>query len=203
MGVDPKVLMARLEKEQEVSVKRAILLSLGKYGPDRLSIDLRLNQLPRILQLYRDDPDPGIHGAAEWLLRQWQASDAMQAIDKELATGKVEGHRQWYLNRQGQTMVVILKPGEFAMGELTERQQSRIDWNFAMASKEVTVDQFLRFRQDHNVDKDFSPSGDCPVNSPSWDHSAAYCNWLSEQGRETRKINGATSRTRLVSTQRA
>ena len=36
-GVDPKVLTARLEEEQEVSVKRAILLSLGEFGLDRLS----------------------------------------------------------------------------------------------------------------------------------------------------------------------
>ena len=38
-GVDPKVLTARLEEEQEVSVKRAILLSLGEFGLDRLSQD--------------------------------------------------------------------------------------------------------------------------------------------------------------------
>ena len=67
------MLTARLEEEQEVSVKRAILLSLGEFGLDRLSLAERRNLLPRLLQLYRDDPDPGIHGAAEWLLRQWQA----------------------------------------------------------------------------------------------------------------------------------
>jgi formylglycine-generating enzyme required for sulfatase activity/predicted Ser/Thr protein kinase len=181
MGVDPKVLMARLEKEQEVSVKRAILLSLGEYKPDRLSIDLRLKFVPQLLQFYRDDPDPGIHSAVEWLLRQWQASDEMQAVDKDLATGKVEGQRQWYLNRQGQTMVVIPKPGAFWMGEGYERKQSRIDRNFAIASKEVTVDQFLRFRKEHQYEKEYTPTGDCPLNSSSWYEAAAYCNWLSEQ----------------------
>ena len=145
-GVDPKVLTARLEEEQEVSVKRAILLSLGEFGLDRLSLAERRNHLPRLLQLYRDDPDPGIHGAAEWLLRQWQASDEMKEIDKGLATGKVEGKRQWYLNRQGQTMVVVPKPAEFWMGEGVERHRRRIDRSFAIASKEVTVDQFRRSR---------------------------------------------------------
>ena len=38
-GVDPKVLTARLEEEKEVSARRAILLSLGEYGLDRLSQD--------------------------------------------------------------------------------------------------------------------------------------------------------------------
>ena len=71
MGVDAKVLLARLEEEKQVSVKRAILLSLGEFGLDRLSQDQRLNLLPRLLQWYRGDPDPGIHGAVKWLLRRW------------------------------------------------------------------------------------------------------------------------------------
>lgn len=174
-GVDPKVLIAQLEEQKEVSVKRAILLSLGGYGPDRFSLAERKNQLPRLLQLYRDDPDPGIHSATEWLLRQWQASDELQVIDKQLATGEVEGQRQWYLTRQGQTMVVVPKLGNFRMGE------SRIDRNFAIASKEVTVDQFLRFLKRYEYSKEHSPTGDCPMNSLSWYVAAAYCNWLSEQ----------------------
>jgi hypothetical protein len=63
--------------------------------------------MPRLLQLYRDDPDAGIHSAAEWLLRQWQATGAIAEIDKSLASGKVEVDRHWYENRQGQTLVII------------------------------------------------------------------------------------------------
>src|SRR5207253_2920361 len=77
-GVDPKVLISRLEEEQDVSARRAILLSLGEFGLDRLSQAQRLNLLPRLVQLYRDDPDPGIHGAAEWLTRQWAQGDKLQ-----------------------------------------------------------------------------------------------------------------------------
>ena len=116
-GADAKRLVARLKEEKEVSVKRAILLSLGEFGLDRLSLAERKSYLPWLLELYREDADPGIHGAAEWLLRQWQGSGEMKAIDKGLATGKVGGKRQWYINRQGQTMVVVPKPGEFWMGE--------------------------------------------------------------------------------------
>ncbi len=180
-GVDPKVLTAGLEEEQEVSVKRAILLSLGEFGPDRLSQDQRLNLLPRLLKLYGDDPDPGIHGAAEWLLRRWQASDEIQKIDKALATGKVEGKRQWYINRQGQTMMLIPRPEDFWMGEGEERHRQQIGRSFAIASKEVTVDQFLQFRKDHNYYKKYAPTSDCPVNQVSWYDAAAYCNWLNEQ----------------------
>jgi serine/threonine protein kinase/formylglycine-generating enzyme required for sulfatase activity len=180
-GVDAKALTSRLAEEKEVSARRAIGLSLGGVGEDRLSQVQRRNLLPRLLQLYRDDPDPGMHGAAEWLLRRWQAADRLQEIDKALATGKAEGQRHWYINRQGQTMMVVAKPGEFWMGEGHDRHRRQISRSFAIASKEVTVEQFLRFRKGHNYEKQVAPSSDCPVNSISWYDAVAYCNWLSEK----------------------
>jgi eukaryotic-like serine/threonine-protein kinase len=128
-------------------------LSLGEYGPDRFSLAERKNQLPRLLQLYRDDPDPGIHSATELLLRQWHGSDEMQAIDKQLGTGKVEGQRQWYLTLQGQMMVLVPKPGNFRRGG----GESRIDRSFAIGSMEVTVEQFLRFRMGKSTTKKSLP----------------------------------------------
>jgi serine/threonine protein kinase/formylglycine-generating enzyme required for sulfatase activity len=180
-GIDAKVLISRLEQEKEVSVKRAILLSLGEFGLDRLGKADRQNLMPTLLRLYRDNPDPGIHGAAEWLLRLWEMEDKLKKIDKELATGKVEGKRQWYVNRQSQTMMVVTDAGEFWMGEGPERQRQRIGRSFALASKEVTVEQFLKFKEKHKYSKDYAPSTDCPINKVTWYEAAAYCNWLSEQ----------------------
>jgi hypothetical protein len=139
-GVEAKVLIARLDQDKEVSSRRAILLSLGEYGLDRFSQVQRQSVLPRLLQLYRDDVDPGIHGAADWLLRRWQMEGELKKIHKELATGRVEGKRQWYLNGQGQTMVVLVNAGEFWMGEGQERHRQKIGRSFAVTSKEVTVE---------------------------------------------------------------
>jgi hypothetical protein len=126
-GVEPRVLLARFDQEQDISIRRALLLSLGEFGLDRLPRVERQNLLPRLLQLFRDDPDPGLHAAAEWLLRHWDYDANLKEIDKELATGKVEGQRQWYVNQQGQTMMIVPKPGEFWMGEGEERHRRRID----------------------------------------------------------------------------
>jgi formylglycine-generating enzyme required for sulfatase activity len=181
-GVDAKVLIARLDQEKEVSVRRAILLSLGEYGLDHLSHAQRENVKPRLLQLYREDVDRGIHGAAEWLLRQWGVGGELKNIDKELATGKVAGKRQWYVNGQGQTMMVIVNAGEFWMGEEgQQRHRPKIRRSFAVASKEVTVEQFLRFRKDHQYVKQIARTPGSPINSVSWYDAASYCNWLSEQ----------------------
>lgn len=179
-GVDFKMLMSRLDEEKDVSVKRAILLSLGGFSPDQLTLSDRQTLLPGLLKLYRDDPDPGIHGAVDWLLRQWGATKELQEIDRRLATGRA-GKRHWYINRQGQTMMVVAQPCEFWMGEGPERHRRLIGRSFAMASKEVTLEQFLRFRKEHPIGKSVVATIECPANDVSWYQAAEYCNWLSAQ----------------------
>jgi formylglycine-generating enzyme required for sulfatase activity len=65
------------------------------------------------------------------------------------------------------------------MGDQDDRHRRRIDRSFALASKEVTVEQFLQFRKDHRLFKDYAPGSACPVNDVSWYDAVAYCNWLS------------------------
>jgi serine/threonine protein kinase/formylglycine-generating enzyme required for sulfatase activity len=179
-GVDPRLLLARLAREQDVSIKRALLLSLGDFTVDRLPQVERQHFLPVLIAMYREDPDPGIHGAAGWLLRQWQAEAKLNDIDRELATGKPVGQRQWYVNGQGQTLVVVPRPGVFGMGGRGLRHQHRIERSFAITTKEVTVEQFLKFFPNHQFTRAYAQAGDCPVNDVNWYDAVAYCNKLSE-----------------------
>jgi formylglycine-generating enzyme required for sulfatase activity len=180
-GVAPKDLTARLGHEPEVSIRRAILLSLGGYGLDRLPQAERDNLVPRLTRLYRDDPDPGVHGAAEWVLRCWQAEAKIKGVNREPAAGEVKDGRRWYVNRQGQTMVIVAGPVEFWMGEGKEKYKKQLNRRYAIASKEVTVEEYLRFRKDHRYVGTKAPLGDCPVNAVTWWEAAAYCNWLSKR----------------------
>jgi formylglycine-generating enzyme required for sulfatase activity len=75
-------------------------------------------------------------------------------------------------------MVIPKPPGMVWRGEGAERHQRRIDWSFALGSKEVTVGQFRAFRKETQNDN-WSPTDDCPVMNVSWYDAAAYCNWLS------------------------
>src|SRR5262249_27894797 len=155
-----------------------MLLSLGEFGLDRLPMAERKNFLPQLVRLYRDDPDPGIHAAAELLLRRWERDPKLKRINEELMTGKVEGQRQWYANRQGQTMVVVPRPEEPLIDGGKRQERRSINRSYAIASKEVTVAQFERFRN-WDAYRTASTTGDCPVSHVTWYEAAAYCNWLS------------------------
>jgi eukaryotic-like serine/threonine-protein kinase len=197
LGVEPGLLIAKLDQESDVSIRRALILSLGKHEVGRLSSAVRIDWTTKLLDLYRNDPDPGIHGALEWLLRQWRNESQIRGIDKELGKlplptlradqGEASSNansRGWYLNSQGQTMVIVPGPVEFPMGEGKTQHRERIGYSFAIASNEVTVEQFETFLKENprvkvNNNKTYSPFPTCPMNSASWYDATAYCNWLS------------------------
>jgi formylglycine-generating enzyme required for sulfatase activity len=56
-----------------------------------------------------------------------------------------------------------------------------IDRVFAIATKEVSVQQYLKFRRESVYAREHSPTPDCPINVVTWYDAAAYCRWLSEQ----------------------
>jgi formylglycine-generating enzyme required for sulfatase activity len=83
-------------------------------------------------------------------------------------------------------MVIVSGPVEFQMGEGETQHRERIARSFAIASKEVTVEQFDMFLEDSPRNRgdnkqNISPFPTCPVNSISWYLAAAYCNWLSNR----------------------
>ena len=195
LGSDPQAIIERLAVEPDVSIRRALILTLGEYNDQQLPPTEQEQVAVKLLGTYAADPDAGIHAASEWVLRRWGQEAQLKEQDRNLATGKLEGSRQWYVNRQGQTLVVIPGPVEFVMGSPVseagreggphgqgEMQHSkRINRTFAIMTHEVTVDQFREFQNDYWYNKTYSRGGDDPVNTVTWYAAAEYCNWLSKQ----------------------
>jgi formylglycine-generating enzyme required for sulfatase activity len=223
LSAAPAALFEKLvaQPEPEVSIRRALLLALGEYDLDRLPSAVKEAWPAKILQLYQEDADAGIHGAAEWLLRQWHQEvrlkdtkaawmrDAADRVQRQANIQKMlaqEGSKQtprWYVNSQGQTMIVIPGPVEFAMGSpasetgrspMETRHQRRINRSFALADTPVTRAQYERFlKTDPKARaalnsgggaeflKLYSPQPECPLIVVNWYMAAEYCNWLSAQ----------------------
>ena len=88
----------------QTSMRRALILSLGQYSQEGLSPDERETLIARLRDLYKTDPDAGIHGATEWTLRQWGQQESLKELEAELMKVKDWGDRRWYLNGQGQPL---------------------------------------------------------------------------------------------------
>ena len=142
-----------------------------------------------LLEIYRNDPDAGVHSACRWLLRtRLSASVNLDSLDKTLP-GEVDPARRWLVGPNGHTLVVFRGPQTFLMGSpatelLREADEAaheqRIGHSFAISTEEVTIAQFQRFRKRY-VNRRYSPTDDCPSNNVTWFEAAAYCRWLSEQ----------------------
>jgi eukaryotic-like serine/threonine-protein kinase len=197
-SVEPPKAMQSILFHPETSQRRALILALGTYGTEGLSPGEREPVTGKLLDLYRNDPDSGIHGAAEWTLRQWKQQEKLKELDAELMKLKDWGERRWYVNGQGQTYAVIEGPVEFRMGSppteperIARNETPRrvvIPRRFAIADREVTVEQYQRFvktKAEFGLDPSqlarYSPKGAGPMIGVSWYGAAAYCNWLSEQ----------------------
>jgi hypothetical protein len=87
-----------LSIETVVSRQRALILAIGELAAaGRLADEQRLAATTDLAQRYADDPDAGVHGAAEWALWQLDA-------DQEIATV-----REAYASAKREELVVITK----------------------------------------------------------------------------------------------
>jgi formylglycine-generating enzyme required for sulfatase activity len=207
---DAGAIVERLAEEPDVTTRRALILSLGpeEFGEQAWSPEGKKQLVKQLQELYRTADDPGLHAAAEWLLRQWKKDAWLRQVNDEWAKDKeqrdIRQNRiqqsigkekektppQWYVNGQGQTMVVIAGPVEFMMGSPETQQgrlpgetqhKRRIGRTFALAAKAVTVEQYRKFDAGYDIKeiKRWVQSVDSPVVSTSWFEAAMYCNWLS------------------------
>jgi serine/threonine protein kinase/formylglycine-generating enzyme required for sulfatase activity len=203
LGGDPQQILQRLDSESDVTIRRALLLMLGEFNDSQLSNVPRQPLIERLLVSYENEPDAGLHGAVEWLLRKWGQEKRVEAVvekltgdENRLQSRKASETRQWYVNSKKQTFVIVdAREGWFLMGSpdsepgrLSDETQYRchIGRRFAIAARDVTKGEFAEFFRRHpemmGVNTgDFVKTDDSPLTAMMWYDAAQYCDWLSEQ----------------------
>ena len=201
LGGDPNTIIARYHLETDPTIKRALLLCLGEFDESELPEQDRVSLLETLISVYQTDPDPGLHSAVGWLLREWGQAQKIASIDEQLQQNEEQlrksddNPRRWYINGHGQTFV-ILDASEFQMGSPAsvadrspseDMHQRRIGRRLAICTKEVTQAQWRIFDTSAHVSaadqNPLSPdhTDDSPMVGMTWYEAAEYCNWLSEQ----------------------
>jgi formylglycine-generating enzyme required for sulfatase activity len=171
-----------LDREQVEAIRYTLLLALGEFDRDRLPLSERELSILKLEGMYRNDPDSGIHGAAGCLLRRWGKQKLLAEIDETNRGQKPPKGQRWYVNGQGQTMVIVPQSKDwFEMGEDDEKHRRRISRSFAISAREVTLAEFRLSRLEHEHSDKVGDKPECPVNGVSWYDAAAYCNWLSKK----------------------
>jgi hypothetical protein len=184
----------------KTSERRALILALGVYDAEDLTKGDRESLMADLLEAYRNDPDPGVHGASEWTLRKWKQQEKLKAANSGLPTLDDRGDRRWFVDNLGHTYAIV-EGGRFLMGSPEsepgrygeEKQQTVvIPRTYAISLKEVTVEDCRRFLKDckdeilegtvsrGGVEK-FSPEPGGPMYDFTWYSAAQYCNWLSHK----------------------
>ncbi len=182
----------------ETSTRRALVLALGSFPIESLDAGDAARLTQRFLELHRDDPDAGIHGATAWALRSWGKGTELQAASAGPVPLESRGPRRWFRDAQGRDHAILEGPIEFLVGSpqtepdhdsTTETLRTCIiPRRFAVSLNEVTKAEFQRFSQKSpryapdpaNLAR-FSPDADGPMVFVTWYAAAAYCNWLSER----------------------
>ncbi|MEO1523784.1 MAG: protein kinase [Planctomycetota bacterium] len=194
-GGGAEVLLRELEQNESASVRSGLLMALGEVAREKFSNDT-FEQTTRIaLRLFRDDPDPSVHSAAEWLLRRRNQAHAVDEILDELRGVESKG-RKWSVTPMGLTMVEVDGPFDIAMGSSPANDPERF-WNEALvvrhcgrsltvSSKEITVDMFKQFAEENpdvKLTENRLPveSGNSAQMDVTWYMAAWFCNWLSEK----------------------
>jgi formylglycine-generating enzyme required for sulfatase activity len=187
-----KLLLDRLSQPDTDAVERqAILLALAEMPQGAQAKTLKSTVIARARVFYLEDPDPGVHSAAELVLRRWGEPEILEGLKSELESSSSNNSALgWAIGPNEHTFAILDGPLEFWMGSPPGKldfygaptlHYRKIDRSIMVATKEVTLEQFKKYRPLHTNERRYGDSPQCAATRISWYAAAAYCNWLSER----------------------
>ncbi len=220
LGADPRIISRRLKELDRIegaestrgasstgdaltsavnSERRALILAMGFYSRDELS---SVGQVPNdLLKLFKEDGDPGIHGAAEWTLKRWGLDTSLQ-VDQFTLDAQRKAGRRWFFNKLGDTFLIVDCPARRPRRDLFgisvkkpsngDSATPKVGYRIALGATEVQKALYREFANEMASGKttkelpvevrwDTNANPKSPASNLTWYEAARFCNWLSRK----------------------
>lgn len=168
MGGKFDAVLQRLRSEPNASVRQALIICLGQFDWQKQPVEIRQETRAHLQRVFQDDPDSGVHSAAQWLLHKTGDHQWIEEQIQKLTAQERDPKKNWYVSSFGQTMAII-----------DARNVPKIGYVYEIATSEVSVAQFHKYFPRHEYYKHRSPTPDCPVGLTNWYECLEYCRALS------------------------
>ncbi len=178
-GISIEILMDRLSIEEDPSILRGLLFTIGQYPPEQRSQTVREEVVALVQNRFLAHQDAGLHAAAEWFLKNWNLpnQDAM-ILEKLQAAMQMESSRNWYLTHDGQLMVII-----------DAREVPDIRRIYAISAKEIMLEQMKRHHPGYRYNPNVMVDKTSPAGTSTWLQAVEFC----ESYNQSEKIDSSNS----------
>ncbi len=192
-------------------VRYALLLALGEYKIDDIPATQRDALFKQLGDWYRNDPSSGVHGAAGWLLRQWDQDEIVRHVDQTPVAYSVD--REWFTlsievtskpnsflgvltgsstKKTFYYTFIVFPSGESTIGSVEDepdrmkdremRHAVKLTSPFAILDREVTFEELIAFSPDAMGNmKESKAQLSDAAFAVNWYEAVSFCRWLSEQ----------------------
>ena len=160
-------LLKPLASEPKEDVVAGLMMAVGQYAkPPQSSISDRV--VNRVLELAEYANQAETMSSANWLASKWEITDQIKPLQPSLEYKPAS--RRWRARKDDGIMAVV-----------NGMNVDGVEKVYEIGTKEVSVEQFLKFDPHRYYSESTSRTPDCPMNIVRWNFAMQYCRWLSEQ----------------------
>jgi formylglycine-generating enzyme required for sulfatase activity/predicted Ser/Thr protein kinase len=193
-AVPADILNERLRQDLDPIECQALLLAWAEARLAAVPAAKRAEVVERARHLYLHHPHPGVHSAAELLLRRWGDAEFLaQAVGRPSEPHVGPDGLGWERGPNGQTFAIL--PASMMVYRMGSPEQEKgrygdqvlhiraIGRSLAVSMTEVTFEQIRALDKDHSQATRHGAQTSCAANNVDWFRAVRYCNALSREAK--------------------
>jgi formylglycine-generating enzyme required for sulfatase activity len=171
-----------LDEAAHETLRLSCAMALSLYPAQSIAAPVFQRVAAALPQLYGQTQSPGLRSVSETIADRWGLKlEPATSMDSARELSTIAGDRLIVLQPKNPVWVGAARgePGRDSF--LDPEVPVNLQGPFAIATREVTIDQYRKFVLKFSWPVEYARTADCPVMNISWFEAAKYCRWLSEQ----------------------